>query len=65
MPQKIHDEPSLVAADDGHVAITGPDSVDVWLTADAAEETSHRLLTGAMTARGQIYLAGRPPAVKP
>jgi hypothetical protein len=51
----IYDEPSQVDADDGIVVVKGPDAVDVRLTARAAEETSERLLHGAMKARGQRY----------
>jgi hypothetical protein len=51
----IYDEPSQVDADDGVVILKGPDAVDVRLTARAAEETSERLLQGAMKARGQRY----------
>jgi hypothetical protein len=51
----VYDEPSQVDADDGVVIMRGPDAVDVRLTARAAEETSERLLQGAMKARGQRY----------
>lgn len=51
----IYDEAGDVSAEDGVVSLDGPDSVHVKLTADAAEETSDRLLTGAMKARGQRY----------
>ena len=53
----IYDEPSDVDADDGAVIIKGPDAVDVRLTPDAAEETSDRLNTGAMKARGQRFFS--------
>ena len=57
----IYDEPSQVDADDGVVIVKGPDAVAVRLTAGAAEETSERLLDGAMKARGQRYFReGRP-----
>jgi hypothetical protein len=49
----IYDEPSEVEADDGVVSVKGPDAVGVKLTAEAAAETSDRLLHGAMKARGQ------------
>ena len=52
---KIYDEASNVDAEDGAVRVTGPDAVDVRMTPSAAEETSERLLEGAMKARGQIY----------
>ena len=54
---EIYDEPSEVDADGGVVVVTGPDAVDVRLTPDAAEETSERLNTGAMKARGQLYFS--------
>jgi hypothetical protein len=53
----VYDEPSDVDADDGAVVIKGPDAVDVRLTPGAAEETSERLLEGAMKARGQRYFS--------
>ncbi len=57
--EKIYTEPSSVTAKDGAVVVDGPDSVDVQLTPDAAEETSDRLLEGAMKARGQKYFSDR------
>ena len=51
----IYDEPTEVDAEDGVVILKGPDAVDVRMTPDAAEETSERLNTGAMKARGQRY----------
>jgi hypothetical protein len=53
MEDKIHDQASEVAAEDGAVVVDGPDGVAVLLTPDAASETSDRLLRGAMEARGQ------------
>ncbi|MFL6857828.1 MAG: hypothetical protein ACJ8DZ_08705 [Allosphingosinicella sp.] len=50
---KVYADPSDVEVEDGIVAVDGPDSVDVHLTPEAAEETSHRLLAGAMMAKGQ------------
>ena len=55
----VYDEASDVDAEDGTVVVIGPDSVDVRLTPDAAEETSERLNTGAMKARGQLYFSDR------
>ena len=52
---QIYDEASRVDAEEGVVRQKGPDNVDVRLTPDAAEETSERLLEGAMKARGQRY----------
>jgi len=54
---KVHDEPSDVDADDGVVRLRGPDTTDVRFTPDAADETSDRLTTGAMKARGQKYFS--------
>ena len=56
----IYDEPSDVRAVEGAVEVAGPDAVDVALTADAAEETSERLLEGAFKARGQKRLHRNP-----
>ena len=53
----IYDEPGDVDAEDGIVIQKGPDAVDIRLTPDAAEETSERLNTGAMKARGQRFFA--------
>ncbi len=53
---QIYDKPSDVDAEDGSVIVKGPDAVDVRMTANAAEETSERLLEGALKARGQRYL---------
>jgi hypothetical protein len=55
----IYDQPSDVDAEDGSVTVNGPDAVDVLMTPDAAEETSERLSTGAMRARGQRYFSDR------
>jgi hypothetical protein len=52
---EIYDEPSEIEAEAGAVLVKGPDAVDVRLTPEAAEETSERLLEGAMKARGQRY----------
>ena len=55
----IYDEASDVDAEDGVVTVSGPDAVDVRMTPEAAEETSERLNTGAMKARGQVYFSNR------
>ena len=52
---KVYDESSDVTAEDGVVSVDGPDSVEVKLTPEAAEEISNQLLEGAMKARGQRY----------
>ena len=59
MDRTIYDEAREVEAEDGVVSIKGPDAVDVRMTPDAAEETSDRLNTGAMKARGQRYFEDR------
>ena len=56
---QIYDEASQVDAEEGVVRQKGPDDVDVRLTPGAAEETSERLLEGAMKARGQRYFDDR------
>ena len=61
MTQKtVHNEPSKVTADDGAVAMDGPDAVDVQLSPEAAEETADRLTDEAVMARGQRRLRGLP-----
>lgn len=59
--KKVHDEPSDISAEDGAVAVKGPNDVDVNFTPDAAEETSNRMLEGSMKARGQDYFKRRRP----
>lgn len=49
----VYDEPSEVRAVDGCVDVGGPDQVDITMTAEAAEETSERLLAQSFKARGQ------------
>ena len=56
----VYDEPSDVDAEEGIVLVNGPDAVEVRMTPDAAEETSERLNTGAMKARGQRYFSDPP-----
>lgn len=51
----VHDEPSDVDAENGVVRVRGPAEIDIRMTPEAAEETSHRLLTGVLKARGQLY----------
>jgi hypothetical protein len=53
MGNEVHDKPSEVAAQDGIVAVDGPDGVAVRMTPGAASETSERLLRGAIEAQGQ------------
>ena len=51
--EKIYREPSDVSVEDGVISIKGPDSVDVKMTEEAADETSERLLHAALKAHGQ------------
>lgn len=55
----IYQDPSDVDAEDGVVSVDGPDHVDVKLTPEAAAETSHRLLQGALKAQGQKIRGGK------
>ena len=55
----IYEDPSDVEAKEGVVSVDGPDHVDVKLTPEAAAETSHRLLKGAMKAQGQKVRDGK------
>ena len=51
--EEIYEDPSAVKAKDGMVQVDGPDSVDVTLTPEAAEETADRLIEQSLMARGQ------------
>jgi hypothetical protein len=51
--EKIYEDASEVSAKSGVVEVDGPDSVDVTLTPEAAEETADRLIEQAVMARGQ------------
>lgn len=53
MAREACNTPSDVTAEDGEVMVDGPDGIAISFTPEAAEETSHRLLDGAVTARGQ------------
>jgi hypothetical protein len=55
--QTVYEEPSKVTAEDGSVEVAGPDNVDVAMTPEAAEETSERLTSEAVRARGQRRLS--------
>ena len=54
---QLFDEPSDVDAEEGNVKVKGPGRTKIWFTPEAAEETSDRLSTGAMKARGQRYFS--------
>jgi hypothetical protein len=62
---KVYDEPSEVKATDGKIEVEGPDEVHVSLTPEAAEETSDRLSTESVMARGQRRLRNFPHRSKP
>ena len=62
---KVYDQPSKIAADQGIVIVDGPDGVAVSFTPRAAEETSDRLLRGAVEAHGQRVKAGVPEETEP
>lgn len=56
----VYQVPSNVKAVDGCVDVDGPDDIAITFTAEAAEETSERLLVGAFKARGQRRLKDYP-----
>lgn len=56
----VYKEPSTVRAVDGLVDVIGPDNVDVTFSVEAAEETSERLLSQSLKARGQRRLKRYP-----
>jgi hypothetical protein len=56
----VYEEASTVTAVDGAVQLDGPDDVDVAMSPEAAEETSDRLTSEAMKARGQRRLRDLP-----
>ena len=56
----VYEEASKVTAVDGAVQLDGPDAVDISRTPEAAEETSDRLSSEAMKARGQRRLKDLP-----
>ena len=55
--EQVYEQASEVDADEGVVLVTGPGTIRVRFTPDAAEETSERLAAGAMKARGQRYFS--------
>ena len=58
--REVYDQPSDVDAVDGCVTLDGPDSVDVAMTPEAADETSDRLAEHAAKAAGQRRLKNYP-----
>jgi hypothetical protein len=57
---KPFEEPSKTTAIEGEVVITGPDSVAVSVTPEAAETTAQRLIRTAQVAR--LQRANKPTA---
>lgn len=51
--RKAYDQPSIVTAIDGEVAMSGPDGIGLSMTPEAAARTSKRLCDAATEARGQ------------
>ena len=52
------DKPADVFAEEGEVLVEGPDGISYSFTPDAALETSDRLLSGGMEAKGQRLKKG-------
>ena len=48
-----HSQPSVICVEDGHVIIDGPGPIAITLTAEAAIETSDRLLEAGVQAHGE------------
>jgi len=53
MTDRAAETPADVAAEEGDVLVEGPGGIAYSFTPDAALETSERLLTGGMEAKGQ------------
>jgi hypothetical protein len=49
-----------VSAKGGHVILDGPDGVNVRMTPEAAAETGHELINGAMKATDQQRMKNNP-----
>jgi len=52
-----YDEPTTATAIDGEVVLSGPDSVAVSITPDAADESARRMIVAANEARRQLAKA--------
>lgn len=61
MSDEVYDEPSVVEAINGLVAVKGPSGIVVLMTPGAALETSDRLHEAAVTAQGQKRFAHYQP----
>lgn len=64
MTAKPADTPADVFAEEGEVLVEGPDGISYSFTPDAAIETSDRLLTGGMEAKGQRLKQGIPTGAR-
>jgi hypothetical protein len=58
MTDRAAETPADVAAEDGEVLVEGPGGIAYSFTPDAALETSERLLSGGMEAKGQRLQRG-------
>ena len=56
MTDRLYDEATEVAAEDGEVILDGPDGVHVRITPEAAEKIADNLIEGAGTALGQMQM---------
>lgn len=63
--EKVQQKAGEAIAEDGAVMMDGPDGVAVTMTAEAALETSDRLLPAAMTAMGQDAIKRREAERRP
>lgn len=63
--QQTYDNASEVDAEGGEVVVDGPDGVAVTLTAEAALETSDRLLKAGLKAEGQKVREAKRRGDKP
>ena len=54
-----HEEPSSIAAEQGHVVVDGPGAIAFAMSPDAAIETAERLHQSAAMAQGQRVMRGR------
>jgi hypothetical protein len=61
---KVYDEVTKVTAKDGEVILDGPDGVDLKMSPQAAAETGHELINGAMKATGQERMKYNPHRAK-
>lgn len=65
MSNQVHDKPAEVSAEAGEVLVEGPGGITYSFTPEAADETSQRLLHGAVEAHGQRLLRKDNPSDLP